>query len=654
MSALGCTSRYSSLAQEKTGDFWVNERLFGSQICHTSEDIERADLVVLLGANPWMAHGVPNARKDLRALAADPGRHLIVIDPVASESVAHADLHLQLVPGTDAYLLAAILALLDRRGALDRDFLAERTVGWEAVRERLSRVPIDDWIAHAGVARGDVDKAVALIEGARAMSVRAELGIQQGRYSTLNSYLEKLLFLLTGHFGRPGTNNLHAWLQPLWRASKGERSPVTGMEEIAGVYPPNRFPAEVLSDSPERIRGAIVDGSNPANSAADTLAMEKAFAALDLLVVVDVALSETAALADYVLPAASQFEKWAYTLFSFAFPTNVFQLREPLFEPRPGTMTEPEIYTTLARAMGLLPDEATLAELRAAAGQDRAAFGRRFAALLEEQPQYAPLAAMILYRTLGATLANGAAAAAGLWPACHRLAGEHPDAVRRALGEEIEDAALGEALFDRLLESRSGAPFAIHDYDAVWRLVRHDDGKVHVEIPRLLDWLEALDPKSERADPRFPFILMAGQRRSYNANQILRSPAWRKSDTDGALRIHPGDLAEIGALDGEWVSVETRTARITVRAEADERLRRGLVAMPHGYGMAIDDIEGVRVTNGPRVNLLTASEDCDPIAATPYHKAVAAAVERATNEEVDRSEADAERVRAVIAAAGGG
>jgi anaerobic selenocysteine-containing dehydrogenase len=146
---------------------------------------------------------------------------------------------------------------------------------------------------------------------------------------------------------------------------------------------------------------------------------------------------------------------------------------------------------------------------------------------------------------------------------------------------------------------------------------------------------------------------MAGQRRAYNANQILRSPAWRRSDLDGALRIHSGDLAEVGALDGDWVSVETRTARITVRAEADDRLRRGLVALPHGYGMAIPDIEGVRVTNGPRVNLLTASEDCDPIAATPYHKTVPAAVARATNEEVDRSEADAERIRAVIDARGG-
>jgi hypothetical protein len=67
--ALGCTSLYSSLAQEKTGDFWVNGHMFGSQICHTAEGIEEADLVIFLGANPWMAHGFRNARKELRTLS---------------------------------------------------------------------------------------------------------------------------------------------------------------------------------------------------------------------------------------------------------------------------------------------------------------------------------------------------------------------------------------------------------------------------------------------------------------------------------------------------------------------------------------------------------------------------------------------------------
>ena len=98
----------------------------------------------------------------------------------------------------------------------------------------------------------------------------------------------------------------------------------------------------------------------------------------------------------------------------------------------------------------------------------------------------------------------------------------------------------------------------------------------------------------------------------HNANQIFRTPAWRKSDPDGALRIHPDDLAALGATDGGWMAVETRTGRIVARVEADASMRRGLVALPHGYGQAYPDGHGDRVVNGPRLNLITTHDDCDP------------------------------------------
>src|SRR5262249_59712399 len=97
------------------------------------------------------------------------------------------------------------------------------------------------WGAPAAVPMADGERAVDMVLAAQAMCVRVELGIQQSRHSTLNSYLEKLLYLLPGHFGRRGTNNLHTWLQPLFRDSQGERSPVTGQEIIGGLLPTNRF-----------------------------------------------------------------------------------------------------------------------------------------------------------------------------------------------------------------------------------------------------------------------------------------------------------------------------------------------------------------------------------------------------------------------------
>jgi len=649
--ALGATKHFNALSQEKTGDFWVNGRLFGAQLCHTAEDIEHTDLLVVLGCNPWMAHGFQAARNAVNEIKKSPGRRMLVIDPRRTEVAEVADLHLQLRPGTDAFLLAAILAMIVRRGGEAAAFIRERTVGFEDVRAALLAVPIGTWIAHTGVPVADVERAVEMILAAPSMVVRVELGIQQSRHSTLNSYLEKLLYLLTGNFGRPGTNGLHTWLQPLFGNSSGERSRVTGQEVIGGLLPTNRFADEVLTDHPDRIRAVWVDSNNPANTAADTARLERAFRALDLSVVVDVAYTETAALADYVLPAATQYEKWECTFFTFEWPRNFFQLRAPLFEPLPGTLPEPEIYARLLVAMGALPPEHVLSELRELAARDRSAMLARAFQLFAENPKLVPLAPVLLYRTLGPTLPDGAAAAAPLYAACHRCAADYPRPVQRALETDAEGPALGELLFDRVLASRSGLVFTTHEYDEIWTLVKHSEGKVHLAVPELLDWLGALDPAAEQPDPAYPFTLVAGQRRMHNANQIFRTPAWRKSDPDGALRIHPDDLAALGATDGGWMAVETRTGRIVARVEADASMRRGLVALPHGYGQAYPDGRGERVVNGPRLNLITAHDDCDPIAATPYHKNVDVRLTPVGGREAQDAEALSQRVRAIIAGA---
>ncbi len=648
MRGLGATDFYSSLAQEKSGRFLVNGKMFGSQNCNHTIQAEDADLLIVLGGSVWQAQCEPGARSHLKHAAGDEARKIIVIDPARTKDAEMADLHLQIKPGTDTYLLGAMLKMLIDRGAIDAAFIAEHTLGWDAVRKDLETIPADAWIAHTGLPQTLVEQAVDMIAAANAMTLRTELGIEMGRNSTLNSYLGNLLFLATGHFGRPGTHAIHSWLQPLFGNSKGATSVTTGMQEIAGLYPPNRFAAEILSDKPDRLRAVIVDSSNPANSAANTRATEDAFKALDLLVVVDVAMSETAELADYVLPAASVFEKWEFTLFSFSFPTNYFHLRRPLFEALEGTRIEPEIYADLARRLGLLPGDDKIAELRSLAASDRLAFSQAFTALLKENPAFGAVAPVILYLSLGKSLDDGAAVAAILWPACHRLAARDAQAVQRALGSKAEGALLGEALFERILTSPSGTPFTVHEFDEIWDLLAYQDNKIRLEIPEMLAWLNRLDPAEDGPDEDYPFIVSFGQRRRFNANQIIRSPKWRKEDPDGALRINPDDLAQIGAADGGWVTVETRTGKLTARAEADDSLRIGYATLPHGYGMTYPLANGERVSIGPRINMLTASDDCDPITDTPYHKNVASALRAASNEEAAAGEDIAGKVAAFI------
>jgi anaerobic selenocysteine-containing dehydrogenase len=644
--ALGSRHVFNALSQEKTGDFWVNGHMFGSQTCHTAEDVHHCDLLFVIGANPWIAHGFPNARDQLNQIRNEPDRKLVVIDPRRTETAEMADLHLAVRPGTDAFLLGAILGLLVRRDAVDQSFLAEHTTGYADVREALLRIPVERWAAAADIPLEQIERCADMIQAAGAMTVRVELGIQQGVNSTLNSYLEKLLIMLTGSFGRKGTNQLHSWLVPLWGNSPMQRFAATDTEVIAGLLPPNVFPQTVLSDHQDRLRAVWVDSSNPANTAANTAEVEKALRALDLLVVVDVAMTETARLAHYVLPAYSQYEKTEFTLFNFEFPTNFFHVRAGVLPRLPGTLPEPEIYTRLSRALGLLPGDTALAPLRDAALRSRAAFAAEFRAFTAANPSAAPLGALVLYNTLGATLPDGTAAAAPLWQAAHLCAKRSPQAVRRALdaGHDVPEEMLGEALFDAIIKSRNGAAFTEHDYDDVWSLISHPDRKVRLAIAPMLEWLGKLDPAAAAPAGDYPFVLAAGQRRMFNANQIFRDPAWRRDDPDGALLINAADLAALGVNDGEWIAVQSAAGRVVARCKRDDSMKSGQLALPHGYGQGYPAADGERLNNGPRVNVLTESGNRDPIAGTPYHKHVPVRLERLAAAEAASYEAQSQRI----------
>ena len=158
--ALGSVYASNALAQEKTGEFWVDGQLFGAPSCHTTPDFEHAEVAVFIGKNPWQSHGFPRARAVLREIAKDPARTLVVIDPRRTETAELADYYLQVRPGMDAFCLAALLAALLEAGGVDRAFLAERTTGAEAVLDAIAAIPIADYCARAGVAEADV-RAVA-------------------------------------------------------------------------------------------------------------------------------------------------------------------------------------------------------------------------------------------------------------------------------------------------------------------------------------------------------------------------------------------------------------------------------------------------------------------------------------------------------------
>lgn len=632
MAAYGARYRSSALAQEKTGEFWINACMLGAAVVRA--DFAEAEVGVFVGKNPWQSHGFPHARPTLRELSRDPERALIVIDPRRTETAELADFHLQVKPGRDAWLLAAMVAVIVQEGLDDRAWLDEHAVGVDEIRDVFGPLDVPAWCGIAGVDEQLVRSAVRRIAGARGVAFFEDLGVQMNRNSTLVSYLEKLVWLLTGHFAEPGSAYIPAPLVPLAAARKNTNldavvTPVTGSPVIGGLVACNVIAEEILTDHPKRFRAMIVESANPAHSLADSRRMREALDALALVVVIDVAMTETARRADYVLPAPTQFEKYEATFFNFEFPRNVFQLRPPILPAPDGPLPEAEIHARLVEAAGVL-DPDLVARLAEAARTGREAFTVAYLEASMADPRVGPLAPVLLYRTLGPTLPGNAAGAAVLWGAAQLTAAANPAGVAAA------GHPSGDALFDAILDTPTGVVFCDDSADpaaAVWSRVRTPDGRVRLAVPEMLaefETLVAAEPPGPSAD--WPFVLSAGERRSFTANTIIRDPEWRRRDAEGALRISPADAERLGVAAGDLVAVETPRGRATVTVSLDDARQDGHVSLPNGLGLdhlePAEDGASDRVVTGVAPNELTSSFARDPFAGTPWHKFVPARLSR--------------------------
>lgn len=615
--AFGARYRSSALAQEKTGEFWVSARMLGNM---TRADFEHCEVALFVGKNPYQSHGFPRARSVLKEIAKDPARSMIVIDPVRTDTAELADFHLQVRPGTDVYLLTALAAVLVQENLVAADWLAEHADGLDAVVGVLRQVPIAEYCAISGVPEAQVRAVAARIASAESVAVFEDLGVQMNRDSTLVSYVEKLVWLLTGNFGKRGTQYVPSSLVPIGRdrghaGDGGPRSPVAGARIISGLVPCNVIAEEILTDHPNRYRAMLVESANPAHSLADSARMREALRALELVVVIDVAMTETARLADYVLPAPTQFEKFEATFFNFDFPRNVFHLRHPVVPAPEGVLPEPEIHARLVEAAGALTED-DYAPLRAAAAAGRAEFAQAFLAVLAD-PAKRRLAPVLLYRTLGPTLPHDAAAAAVLWMAAHECARKNPTGVAKAgYGEGL---LAGEQLFAAIVDGAHGVEITHDEYDASWDRL---PGRIQLDVPDLLAAVAALQDRPVlETDPDWPFVLSAGERRAFTANTIMRDPTWRRRDPEGRLRISVTDAARLGVAAGDLVRLTTRRGSTEVAVDPTDTMLPGHISLPNGFGLT------VRERTGVAPNELTAAEDRDEWAGTPWHKHVPARLE---------------------------
>ena len=638
LAALGVRYSGNALSQEKTGFWWTCERMLG-RLYHG--DFEHCDVGIIAGKNVWQSNGIQRARIAIRDMSKAKDRTLVVIDPRRTETAELADIHLAVRPGRDAWCISAILGHLVQNGGANLDWLETHADGFERVLEVFSAIPVAEYAEFSGVALEDVIAVAEAMAASKRIGVYEDIGVEMSPNSTLISYLLILLFTLRGSFANDrGGTHLPIPLAELFTSTGAagrtddsgvehdyQTLPVTRARILGGLTPGNVVADEILTDHPDRFRAMIIESSNPAHSLADSQRFREALAALDTVVVIEVAMTETARLADYVLPGCSQYEKPEATFFNFEFPENFYHLRQPIFAPLAETLPEPEIHARLVEALGVF-EAGELDDLSVAAENGRAEFGEAFFKAMASEPKIAAHMSYVLYRTLGPMLPEGMAAAAMVWAMCHRYAQKVPDLVNAA-GHDGQGFEPGEKLFEAIMGSPSGAVISKDEPGNPKYQFPLDTGKVRLDMAEMLGDLDSLQSYAvPDGGAEFPLILSAGERRGYTANTCIRDPAWMKGKGATELSIGPVDAEQLGFSDGSRARLVTKRGSAEVTVQISDRMRQGTVSIPNGLGLTYPDETGTAVVTGIAPNELTGTEECDPWAKTPWHKHVHARLEQ--------------------------
>jgi len=620
LTALGSQYHYSALAQELTGLYWINGRAYGRQNLHLVPDLDRAKNFLVMGWNGYVSNsGVNRAGKRIAEFAKDPDKQLIVIDPLLSETAKKANTHVQIRIGTAALFLKALIAVILQEGWENREYINDHCQGFDMIAPWFMDFDVRSALKVCGVDYDEVKK-VALLYAASPTAMRTDLGLLMDRQSTMNSYLEMVLMAVCGRIGTPGGNVFNGHLIPMGphsdeRDPKTWRTEETGIPAIMGYFPPNVLPEEILSPKENRLRAMIISGSNPLRSYADTSAYEKAFKELDLLVTIEIVMSETARLSHYVLPARSAFEKWDATFFSLTFPETYFQLRQPHCDIQGEPLEEGEIYTRLAEALGPLP-RIPQSMLQAGLKGDRTVFASELMEWIKQDKKRAGLLPFVLAKTLGKGLHS--AHLASVWGLLAMYPQHSGDDLVRA-GYEVTPF-LGDSLFQRLLDHPQGILIGRLNPDNNLEKLRTRDKKIHLYIEEMADWVREIEPEAEKAAINradFPLVLVAGRHFPYTANSIMRDPAWNEHKTACTAIMNEKDVNALGIEEGEDAWVTTEASRVRIPVEISDIAAPGTVTIPHGFGL---DYGGE--TYGVNVNRLTKNTHRDRVAATPLHRYV--------------------------------
>ena len=600
--ALRTRNRFSASTVDQMPKHVACALMFGHVLTIPIPDVDRTDLMVILGADPWESNGslftAPDLPGRLEALQARGGR-FVVVDPRRSRTAAAADDHLQIRPGTDAYLLFAIVHTLFAEGLVDAGAISPHVRGIDEVAALAAPFTPDAVGPVTGL------EPACIVELARSLA-RAERAVVYGRigtctveFGTLASWLVDVINTLTGNLDTPGGAMFP--LAPHRRRGTGTgrgfamgrwSSRVRGLPEIAGELPVAALAEEIDTPGDGRIRALLTVAGNPARSTPNSRRLERALASLELIVSVDPYLNETTRYADVILPPAdlARTPHYDFNFLGMAV-RNVAVYSPPVLPPLPDTLDECEILARLIAVAGGCPTRASeeihdelLGGLLDQSVNDPMSpvFGADVTALREQISGDSPAE-----RLIDVMLRTG------------------------AYGEGFGSDADGLSL-DRLV----AAPHGI------------DLGPLQPRLPEVLatpSGCVELCPPALAADVarlqaglagRRDSMVLIGRRQLRSNNSWLHNvPVLMKGKPRCTLQVHPADADRLGLKDGGEAEVTSRVGAVIAPVEIDDDLLPGVVSLPHGWG---HDAEGMRLgvasaQPGVNSNILTDELAIDPL-----------------------------------------
>ena len=614
--ALGTRNIYSASTLDQMPKQLACGLMYGDWLSIPVPDIERCDWLMILGANPAVSNGslwtVPDWRGKARAMRSRGGR-IVVLDPRRTETAALADEHHFLRPGTDAFLLAAMVHTLFEEDLLRPGRLAPWIAGLDELPAAFAAFAPERVAARCGVAAATIRALARSLANTPRAAVYGRIGTCTQRFGSVANWLIEVLNVLTGHLDAEGGTlfpKAAAFaVNTLGPAGRGRgivtgrhASRVSGAPEVFGELPMVCLAEEIETPGAGQVRALVTIASNPVLSAPNGPRLAAALDRLDFMVSVDAYVNETTRHAHLILPAASHFADIHLDVaFSQLAYRNVARASRPVLARPAGEPAEWEILLRLAAIAG-----------GRGAHTDLAAYDDELTAT-----------------------------------DVRKLAGEHTEAVLRAVSrwrgpERLVDLGLRAGPYGDAFGLRPGGLTLQGLLDAAEGI---DLGALEPRLPEALrtpSGCIALAPPSLLADlahlgaalsePPPPMVIVGRREARTNNSWMHNLPVLAKGRERCTLQVHPDDAARLGLAEGGRARIERAGRSVDAPVEISAALMPGVVSLPHGWG---HDLPGARlrvaaVQPGANLNAVLDESLRDPLSGTAVLSGVAVTVSPAT------------------------